>query len=356
MRNSKAAVLTSPNRLEIWDLKLPDPEPGGVLVKVTIAGVCGTDLHILKGAYNFDVPVTLGHEGVGVLEMLGPGVTTDYAGVPVKPGDQVYWAPYALCHRCHSCVILEDTPCENSRWYQDARKPGWATYSEYAWLPAGLAFFRLPDHASAEAVAALGCALPTALRAYERHGAVVRGADVVVLGAGAVGLSCVLLARNGGARTIVAVDGSPARLSAARDLGATATVDLSLDPPERTHRILEASGRAGATLVIEAAGVLSAFSDAFDLVAPHGAVLVVGLGANQNLVEMRPGALSRRNLTITGAAYPKPRHYHEAMCLAAEQDPDMLSRLITHRYPIDQAEAALATVASGEAIKAVILP
>lgn len=357
VRRGRAAVLTAPNRLETWEVDVPDPLPGGALVRVQLAGVCGTDLHLLKGAYQLDVPITLGHEGVGVIEALGAGVSTDHAGVPVRPGDRVCWAPYALCHCCHSCTVLEETPCENARFYADARKPGWGSYADYAWLPPGLAFFRLPDGASAEAVAALGCGLPTALRAFDRHGAQLRGADVAVLGAGAVGLSSVLLARLGGARTIIAVDASPARLEAALRLGATEAIPLSVDVDERRRRIQAACGGRGPALVVEAAGVLQAFTEAMDLVAPHGTVAIVGLGANQDAIEMRPGQLSRFNLTLVGATYPKPRHYHQAMLLAARLEDELgLSRLITHRFPIDRARDALMVVKAGEAIKAVILP
>ena len=97
-----------------------------------------------------------GHEGVGRVERLGPGVTTDYAGVPVKTGDLVYWAPIALCHRCHSCTVLEETPCENSQFFEHADKPNWGSYADYAVLPTGLAFFRVPDGTSTDAVIALG--------------------------------------------------------------------------------------------------------------------------------------------------------------------------------------------------------
>jgi len=357
MANGVAAVLVSPKTLEIWDVPISEPQRGGVRVKVLLAGVCGTDLHLLSGAYELDVPIVLGHEGVGILEALGEGVSTDYAGTPIQDGDLVCWAPYTLCHRCYACTILEETPCANGRFYKDARQPGWGTYAQYAWLPEGLAFYRLPDGANPETVTALGCGLPTALRAFERHGGLPRGADVVVLGAGPVGLSAVLLARDGGARTIVVVDGSPARRNAALQFGADLAIDLSVDVEARRQLILESVGARGPSLVVEAAGSLQAYRDALDIVAPHGSVMVVGIGANQQEIGSSPGKLTRSNLTVVGASYPKPKHYFEAMQLAVKLEPQrQLSKIITHRFPINDVEQAFAVSRSGEAIKVVITP
>lgn len=288
---------------------------------------------------------------------MGPGVSTDYAGVAVSVGDLVYWAPYAQCHRCYSCTVLEETPCENANFYEDARKPSWATYAQYASLPPNLAFFRLPDGASADAVAALGCGLPTALRAFERHGSVRRGADVLVLGAGAVGLSAIMLARNGGARSIIVVEGAPGRRKAALRLGADVAIDLSIDPIERGRMIRDVTGPLGPSLVIEAAGALSAYRDAIDIVSPHGSIIVVGIGSDQCEIASSPGAISRGNLTIVGSTFPKPRHYFEAMHLATRLEPELqLSELITHSFPVERACDALSTVRSGSVIKAVITP
>jgi 5-exo-hydroxycamphor dehydrogenase len=214
MSKARACVLVEPNRVETWDVQVFDPEPGGALVRIVAGGVCGSDVHIMSGeAGVMPFPIILGHEGVGRIEKLGAGVSTDYAGVPVKPGDLVYWAPIALCHRCHSCTVLDETPCDNSTFFAHAEKPNWGSYADFACLPNGLAFFRLPDGASVDAVIALGCALPTALRGFDRCGPVRMGDTVVVQGAGPVGLSAILLAKLSGAREIIAVDMHENRLA-----------------------------------------------------------------------------------------------------------------------------------------------
>jgi 5-exo-hydroxycamphor dehydrogenase len=358
MATAKACVLVEPNRVETWDVPVFDPEPGGALVRVIAGGVCGSDVHITSGeAGVMPFPIILGHEGVGRVERLGAGVSTDYAGAPVKVGDLVYWAPIALCHRCHSCTILEETPCENSQFFEHAEKPNWGSYADFAWLPNGLAFFRVPDHADVNAVLALGCALPTVLRGFERCGPVRVGETVVVQGAGPVGLAAVLVASQMGASRIIAVDVHPARLEAARSLGATAIVSLKDSPEERRRQIYDICGPHGPNVVVEAAGVLQAFPEGVDLTGIHGRYIILGLWGAIGQQPISPRDLSTKNLTVAGASFPKPKHYHGALHLAVRcQDKVPLGGLVTHRFGIADAAKALDATAAGAVIKAVIDP
>lgn len=357
MTKGRATVLVEPNRLETWEVDIADPEPGGALVRVVLGGVCGSDVHIMTGeAGVMPFPITLGHEGIGRIEKLG-GISADYAGVPVKPGDLVYWAPIAACHRCHSCTVLEESPCENSQFFERADKPNWATYADYAWLPSGLAFFRLPDGADPRAVAALGCALPTVLRGLERCGPVRLGETVVVQGAGPVGLSAVLLAAQAGAREVIVIDGFEQRLEVARSLGATATISLATSAEERRRQVYDLAGAAGPSLVVEAAGFLPAFPEGVDLTGIHGRYVILGLWGAIGTQPIAPRDLSTRNLTIAGASFPKPKHYHGALHLAARlQDRVPLASLISHSFAIEDADKALAAVKAGTVVKAVIDP
>lgn len=358
MTTGRATVLVEPNRVETWEVDIADPEPGGALVKVVIGGVCGSDVHIMTGeAGIMPFPIILGHEGVGRIEKLGGGVTNDYAGVPVKEGDLVYWSPIALCHRCHSCTVLEETPCQNSQFFEHARKPNWGSYADYAWLPNGLAFFRLPDGADPLAVAALGCALPTVLRGFDRCGPIRVGETVVVQGAGPVGLSAVLVAKLAGASEIIVIDGVDERMDMARKLGATATVSLKDDPATRREAIYNRVGPLGPNVVVEAAGALQAFPEGVDITGNHGRYIVLGLWGAIGTQPISPRDLTIKNLTIAGASFPKPKHYHGAMHLAARlQDEVPLAALVSHRFSIEQASDALAAVKSGTVIKAVIDP
>ena len=357
MRTGRATVLVEPDRVETWEVPVVDPEPGGALVRVLVGGVCGSDVHLASGAAGkMPFPIILGHEGVGIVEKLGQ-IEKDYAGVSVKAGDLVCWSPIASCHRCYSCTVQEETPCDTSRFFEHAQKPNWGSYADYAWLPNGLAFFKLPKTANPLAVAALGCALPTVLRGFDRCGPVCVGERVVVQGAGPVGLAAVLVAAQGGARDIIVVDAVERRLEIAKSLGATATVSLSLSQDERKRAIYELTGASGPSLVVEAAGALPAFPEGVDITGTHARYLILGLWGAIGTQPISPRDMTTKNLTIAGASFPKPKHYYQAMHLAAHlQDRVPLAELITHRFPIEKAADALAAVHNGTVVKAVIDP
>jgi 5-exo-hydroxycamphor dehydrogenase len=254
-------------------------------------------------------------------------------------------------------VVLDETPCENTRFFEDASKPNWGSYADFAWLPNGMPLFRLPDHAQPEAVAALGCALPTALRGFDRCGPVRLGDTVVVQGAGPVGLSAILIAAQAGARDIIVIDGSPNRLEAAMSLGATAVIGLDVSAEERRRMVYDRVGRNGPNIVIEAAGVLPAFPEGVDLAGNHGRYIILGLWGAIGTQPISPRDLTLKNLTIGGASFPAPKNYYQAMQFAARvQDQVPLADLISHRFSIAQAAEALHVTKTGAATKAVIDP
>ena len=356
--DGRAVVLVKKNVLEIREVPIASPEPGGALVRVVLAGVCGSDVHIVSGeAGEMPFPIILGHEGVGRIEELGAGVATDYAGTPVAIGDLVYWSPIALCRRCYSCTVLEETPCENTRFFEHADRPNWGSYADFAWLPSGMPFYRLPDSAKPDAVAALGCALPTVLRGFDRAGPIRVGDTVVVQGAGPVGLSAILVAAHAGAREIIAIDGSEGRLAAARALGASLTISLRTTPAERRQLIYDRFGPKGPDVVVEAAGALPAFPEGVELAGHHGRYVVVGLWGAIGTQPVSPRDLTIKNMTVAGASFPKPKHYYHALHLAVHlQDKVPLAELITHRFSINNAKNALDATKAGIANKAVIDP
>jgi 5-exo-hydroxycamphor dehydrogenase len=354
-----AAVLVEPNRLETWEVPVADPEPGGVLARIVLGGVCGSDVHLYTGsAGTLPFPVVLGHEGIARLEKLGTGVTTDYAGEPVAEGDLIFWSPTPLCGRCHACSVVGDPPCENSDFFEHAEKPGWGAFAEWAWIPASMAFYKLPDGADPEALAALGCALPTVMGGFEHAGGIEVGDSVVVQGAGPVGLSGVLVAAESGAETIVVIAGNERKLEIARKLGATHVVSTKgTTAEERREQVREIVGSHGPRFVFEAAGTLDAFPEGFDLVADHGTYLLQGLWGATGTVEIEPRLFTIKNIKVVGDSFHKNRDYYRAMKLAARlQDRVGLADLITDRFPVSETLEALRCVQNGAAIKAVIDP
>lgn len=354
-----AAVLIEPGKLDVRDVPTPDPEPGGLTVDLVLGGVCGSDLHLYTGqAGALPFPVILGHEGVGRIAELGAGVTSDFASAPVAEGDLVYWSPIALCNACYTCTILEQTPCEKSSFFEHADKPNWGTYQERVWIPARQPFYKLPAGADPVALAALGCALPTALKAFDQVRPIRAGDTVVIQGAGPVGLAAAMMASISGASEVIVLDTVASKLEAAKTMGATATLCLADTTQEqRREAIYALSGPTGPQVVLEAAGALAAFAEGSDLTGVNGTYVVVGLWGPVGSTEVQPGDISWRNKSIGGATFPRPKHYYQAVQLAARlQDRFPIAELVTHRFTVADSVAALHAVENGEAIKAVIDP
>lgn len=362
-RTGKRAVLTGANQpIEIWERESPPAGPGEAVLRLEFGGVCGTDVHFWHGEVPLPGPVVLGHEGIGIIEELGEGLTRDSGGTLLAIGDRVYWQPVRPCYQCYACTVLNDVSmCENAfaSIFGDANAPTPATYSEVITLGAGLPFYRIPDDTSSEAVIAFGCAMPTMLQGLERLGGISSGQNVVIQGCGPVGLAATLLAHLSGAQKVIVIGAPEQRLNMARQLGADHTIDMTqvTSVAERTEQVRALTGGRGADVVIEAAGLLAAFSEGLQLVAPAGRYLIVGLWSAQGTVPVEPRLINNGNLRIIGTALAQPRHLYQAIQVAqARQNQFPLAEAITHRFSIDQSQQALEAVAALETIKAVVMP
>ena len=363
IRTGKRAVLVSPNKpLEIWERETPSPGPGEAVLRLEFGGVCGTDVHFWHGEIPLPGPMALGHEGIGVIEELGEGLSHDSGGSPVAVGDRVYWQPVRPCFQCYPCTVLNDVSmCENAfaSIFGDANAPTPATYNEWVTLSPSLPFYRIPDDTSSEAVIAFGCAMPTMLQGLERLGGIAPGQTVVIQGCGPVGLAATLLAHLSGAQKVIVIGGPKQRLDMARQLGADHTIDMSevSTTEERRDQVRGLTGGRGADVVIEAAGVIAAFSEGLPLVAPAGRYLIVGLWSAEGTVPIEPKLINNGNLQIIGTALAQPRHLYQAIQVAqARQDQFPLAAAITHRFTVEQSNQALEAVAAMETIKAVVVP
>lgn len=359
---SRRAYIERPNEpLGFAQIELPPAPAGGAIVAIEYGGVCGSDVHVWRGARDLSGPIVLGHEGIGFLAELGEGTATDYAGEPVAVGDRVYLAPQRPCHRCRACTVEgEFAACEHrdEYFYTGPQEPSHATYNSHVWLVPGAPFYRVPDDVPPLGLIAFGCALPTMLQANERAGRIGLGDEVLVQGAGPVGLAATVIARASGAQRVVVVGGPAPRLEMARRLGADATIDIAAhpDPEERAALVRELLPR-GADVVIEAAGVQSAFPEGLDLVARSGRYLLVGLHHGAGTSAIDPRAINRANVTVVGSALEQPAHQYQAIrFVARHHDRFPLAEVVTHRFPLDQAQQALEAMERAEAIKAVLEP
>ncbi|MFB3778731.1 MAG: zinc-binding dehydrogenase [Bryobacteraceae bacterium] len=366
MSVARAAVLTQFRQpLEIRTYPVPtEPEPGCALVRVEMAGICGTDVHLWLGQLSIPVPVILGHEAAGRVEKLGPGLTKDWRGTPLVPGDRVTWASSIVCGECFYCrVKRQPTRCLSRKAYgisycADEPPHLRGGYAENILLRPGTAIFRLPDSLPTEAMVGAGCGLTTAIHGLERTP--VEWGDVVVIqGAGPVGMAALAVARHSGAGKIIIVGGPKHRLDMALEFGADAvvSVDEVTDPLERRKLVLELTGSYGADVIVECVGHPSAVPEGMELCRDGGTFLVLGQYANAGDVPFNPHTITRKQLRVAGSWGFEPRHVDRALrLLDGTAWKDRFACQITHRFPFERASEALETMQQWRAGKAVLVP
>lgn len=344
---------------------VPAPAPGAVLVRVTLGGVCGTDVHLQDGRLPIPLPVVLGHEGVGEVVGLGEGGPRDATGEPLALGDPVAWGSSISCGHCFYCAEAhEPTLCEQRRIYGINRRADVAPHLTGAWadvihLDAGTTIVRLALDTPPEAVIALGCAGPTAVHGVLHVAGVDAGETVVVQGAGPVGLAAAMYAHLAGAARVVLVGAPASRLALAAELGVGDThvdIDEVSAPARAEHVRARTPGERGADLVVEATGVPAAVAEGIDMCRPGGRYLVLGQYTDHGPTPLNPHLVTRKQLTVLGSWAFSGAHVVEYVASV----PRLLERfdlpaLITP-FPLAEAQAALDAVRAGTVTKAVLAP
>ncbi|MES2169171.1 MAG: zinc-binding dehydrogenase, partial [Actinomycetota bacterium] len=237
-----------------------------------------------------------------------------------------------------------------------AWQPNPAGFQEVATLGPRNIVFRIPDSTPDEAVIAFGCAMPTALAGFRRLGP-LRG-SVLVQGCGPVGLASVVTAALAGARQIVVIGAPDSRLDVALRLGATQVIPLDGTTIEsRRELIMRLTDNHGLDAVIEAAGHPSAFGEGFDLLAPNGRYLILGLYSGQAVLPVDLVRVNNRNLRIIGSLGALEEDYRRTVEIATEYGERLdFAGLVTHRFPLDRTEEAIRFAATGMPVKTVITP
>jgi S-(hydroxymethyl)mycothiol dehydrogenase len=264
--------------VEVTTINVPDPGPGEALVEVQACGVCHTDLHYREGGINDDFPFLLGHEAAGVVEAVGPDVTS------VAPGDFVVLNWRAVCGNCRACDRGEPWYCfathnaTQKMTLEDGTELspalGIGAFAEKTLVAAGQCT-KVDPSARAAAVGLLGCGVMAGLGAAINTGQATRGKSVAVIGCGGVGVAAVAGAKLAGASPIIAVDIDAKKLEAATRMGATHTVDSSSSDPVEAIQAL--TGGFGADIVIEAVGRPETWKQAFYARDLAGTVVLVGV-------------------------------------------------------------------------------
>ena len=365
METARAAVMPDFHQpLELREYPLPDEiEPGAALVKVEMAGICGTDVHLWKGQLPIPRPIVMGHETVGVIERLGAGLETDWAGEPLGEGDRITWSAGRACGHCYICkVIRQPTRCVSRTAYgisfgSDEPPHFSGGYAEYIYLRPGTAIFKLSD-VPTEAVIGAGCALVTAIHGLERM-KINWGDRVVIQGSGPVGLAALAVAKSAGALSCIVIGGPAARLELAQAFGADHTINIEefTEPAARLAEVRRLTGGFGADAVIECVGAPSVVPEGFEMCRDSGKYLVLGHYGDAGTEPINPHVITRKQLTVYGSWGSEPRHLALAIeFLRKERERFPFERLVSHRFPLESAFEALQTTAGWSSSKSVIIP
>ncbi|MGI5916413.1 MAG: zinc-binding dehydrogenase [Anaerolineae bacterium] len=364
---ARAAIMRAFNTpLSLEEVDIPPLEPGQVLVQVDVAGVCGSDVHMWRGHDpRTPLPIILGHEGLGrVVDINGP--KHDLNGRSIQPGDRILWERGVTCGRCYYCAVLKQPSLCPHRWaygiHRSFEQPPHLNgcYADHIILDAATHLISLDgilaDDDDPAPLVAASCSGATAAHGFDLLPTRV-GDTVVILGPGPLGAFSVLLARAAGAAEIVVIGGTGPRLDLCARLGATRV--LNRRETELSHRIeavRDLTHGRGADLVVEASGSIDAVREGLDLVRRGGGLSLVGIGAPVGEMPLSPFEdVVQRNVRVQGVWVSDVTHTLQAMALVRRYAAD-LEGFISHRFPLDQATAALEAVAGRDAIKAVLVP
>jgi alcohol dehydrogenase len=343
----KALVYHGPGQRS-WDT-VPDPtiiDPTDIVVRIDSSTICGSDLHILKG----DVPETtpgtvLGHEAVGVVQEIGPNVST------VAVGDRVLLSCVSSCGSCRFC--------KEARYGQCLGGGGWifghlidGLQAEYARVPfADNSVYKVPDQLSDEQVLFLADILPTAYEVGVLNGMVAPGDVVAIVGAGPIGLAAILTATLYTPGRIVAIDLADSRLESALRFGADTTINNGRE--DALAQVMELTDGLGADVAFEAVGVPQTFELAAELIRPCGRV--ANIGVHGKPVSLHLETLWTRDVTITTGlvdTYTIPRLMK--LVASGRLDPTIFA---THRFALEDTMSAYDTftdAATTNALKVVL--
>lgn len=363
-RTAKAALCRAHNTpVVIEPVTVDGPKRGEVMVKLGACGVCHSDLSAITGTIALPLPLVLGHEGAGVVEEAGEGVSG------LMKGDHVIFSFIYMCGRCRFCVsgrpvlCLEQgkaltTPLEGTPRVRDARgEPlnifsGCGSMAEYATVSAEN-LIKIDPKIPLDCAALVGCGVTTGVGAVFNTAKVEPGSSVAVFGCGGVGLSVIQGARIAGAEKIIAIDTLQPKLEMAKRFGATDSILFTEDP---TKALKKMTG-GGPDYAFECVGSGELAAAAYRAIRRGGLAVVVGVAKPSDSTSVRTMTLPFEEKTLTGSYF--------GSCVPRVDFPRMLSlymagrlkleELITRRYSIDEAPQAFADLQAGKNARGVIV-
>ena len=382
VRSVKAAVMVAPGRMEVREFPYPTLGEGAIILRMEMAGICGTDKHTYRGENvqyagtpaesRTPFPIIPGHENVGVIEEIDRAARErgDFYGRELREGDRVTFCPDLVCGRCWYCRNTFGYPwCENVRGYGnslscDAPPHLFGGWAEYVYLLPGVFVYRVPEGMPPEvAVLAelftVSCALDRALTTCLPGDGFSGAPTVVIQGVGPLGLCCLIKARILGASQIIVTDLSPFRLRMAEEFGADGALNVAeTELGERVEFVRERTQGRGADIVIECAGVPEVLPEGLEMLRKGGLYLELGNFVDTGEVSINVHRLlCAKNVHLVGVTNHPFTGYGPSLELMRRYGHLYpFERIITHRYPLEEAEEALLRSMEPDTMKVVITP
>lgn len=360
-----AAVVREINHLTIEEIEMAPPHERQVLVKVKAAGVCHSDLHTYKGELRSVPPIVLGHEGAGIIEEVGPGVTKFKAGDPVI----INWLPG--CLTCNTCMSGRANLCERlpGTTFQSLMPDGTthhttldgmvlkpylssATMADYAIVDED-GLIPIPDDMPFDVAAVIGCAVLTGAGAVLNTAQAESGSSAMVIGCGGVGLSAVQGCQLAGCYPLIAVDVMDSKLDFARELGATHTVNAK---DEDAVKAVKKLTKGGPDYAFDSVGASATITQALTSIRPGGTAVVMGLHSAKDDVPVSAAQLILMNKSLLGsfAGSANPQVDLPKLVKLYQGGRLQLDKLISKHYALDELPQAFADMEAGNVARGVI--
>jgi S-(hydroxymethyl)glutathione dehydrogenase/alcohol dehydrogenase len=367
LKTTAAVLLEAGKPFEIMELDLDGPGPGEVLIRYVAAGLCHSDLHLTDGDLPPRYPIVGGHEGSGIIEEVGPGVTK------VKPGDHVVCSFIPSCGRCRYCSTGRQNLCDMGATILDGCMPDGSfrfhsggddfggmcmlgTFSERATISEH-SVVKIDDWLPLETAVLAGCGVPTGWGSATYAGAVRAGDITVIYGIGGIGINAVQGAVHSGAKYVIVVDPVEFKREMALKFGATHAFGTAAEAAEKVN---ELSWGQGADQAIVTVGIVDdeVISAAFDIVGKGGVVVVTGLASPEKLtVHVSGMMLTLMEKTIKGTLFGSANPQYDIVRLLRLYDAGQLrlDELVTARYRLEDVNQGYQDLRDGKNIRGIVI-
>jgi len=354
----RVGYIPSAHKIEFHEYDVPAPPAGGLIASVTQTNVCGSEVHMWKGEFG-KRGIMPGHEMSGRVHALGAGLKTDWAGVAVKEGDRIAPVYYTVCNRCANCVAGNHSACVAKTLgarHPDEEPHFTCTFATHYVVKGDQHFYKVPDNVPDSIASSANCAMSQVYWSLDR-GRVAYGDNLVVLGAGGLGLHAMAIAKARGAR-VIAVDAVAQRLDEARRFGADETVDMRKFPEfdDRSEQLRKLCG-GWPDVVLEVAGVPEAFMEAVRMVRIGGRVIEVGNISNALQIQFPPSMITFKSLEIVGVATYPPHYLKKSLDFLSQHiDRHPYAKMCDATFPLSKAAEAMDRSERREVTRAGLLP